>query len=45
MGLPCPNLFAGEHAFHSTQEWVSVQDMQKAVQTIVHLCCIWEEKA
>jgi len=45
MGLPCPNLFAGEHAFHSTQEWISVQDMQKAVQTIVHLCCIWEEKA
>lgn len=45
MGLPCPNLFAGEHAFHSKQEWVSVQDMQKAVQTIVHLCMIWEEKS
>ncbi|MCX8080724.1 MAG: peptidase T [Bacteroidia bacterium] len=45
MGLPCPNLFAGEHAFHSTQEWVSVQDMQKAVETIIHLCCIWEENA
>ena len=27
MGLPCPNIFAGEHAFHSKQEWVSVQDM------------------
>jgi len=45
MGLPCPNIFAGEHAFHSKQEWVSVQDMQKAVQTIVHLASIWEEKA
>lgn len=45
MGLPCPNIFAGEHAFHSKQEWVSVQDMQKAVQTIVHLVSIWEEKA
>lgn len=45
MGLPCPNIFAGEHAFHSKQEWVSVQDMEKAVQTIVHLCNIWEEKA
>lgn len=45
MGLPCPNIFAGEHAFHSKQEWVSVQDMKKAVQTIVHLACIWEEKA
>lgn len=45
MGLPCPNIFAGEHAFHSKQEWASVQDMQKAVETIVHLCAIWEEKA
>ncbi|HYV93421.1 MAG TPA: peptidase T [Chitinophagales bacterium] len=45
MGMPCPNIFAGEHAFHSKQEWVSVQDMQKAVETIVHLCMIWEEKS
>src|SRR6202789_11372 len=45
MGLPCPNIFAGEHAFHGKQEWVSVQDMQKAVETILHLCEIWEEKA
>lgn len=45
LGLPCPNIFAGEHAFHSKQEWVSVQDMQKAVETIVHLCMIWEEKS
>ncbi|MCA0236039.1 MAG: peptidase T, partial [Bacteroidetes bacterium] len=37
MGLPCPNIFAGEHAFHSKQEWVSVQDMEKAAETIVHL--------
>ena len=44
MGLPCPNIFAGEHAFHSKHEWVSVQDMQKAVETIVNLCMIWEEK-
>jgi tripeptide aminopeptidase len=45
MGLPCPNIFAGEHAFHSRLEWVSVQDMQKAVATIVHLATIWEENA
>jgi len=45
MGLPCPNIFAGEHAFHSKQEWVSVQDMEKAVQTIVNIACIWEERA
>jgi tripeptide aminopeptidase len=43
MGLPCPNIFAGEHAFHSRQEWISVQDMQKAVETILHLCMVWEE--
>lgn len=45
MGLPCPNLFAGEHAFHSKMEWVSVQDMEKSVQTIINLVQIWEEKA
>ena len=45
MGLPCPNIFAGEHAFHGKQEWVSVQDMMKAVETIVHLAQVWEEKA
>lgn len=45
MGLPCPNIFAGEHAFHSKQEWVSVQDMERAVDTIIHLCQIWEEKS
>lgn len=44
MGLPCPNIFAGEHAFHSRLEWVSVQDMQKAVDTIINLAAIWEEK-
>ncbi|MGA0558229.1 peptidase T [Larkinella sp. VNQ87] len=45
MGLPCPNLFAGEHAFHSRLEWVSVQDMEKAVEVIVNLCQVWEERA
>lgn len=45
MGLPCPNLFAGEHAFHSKLEWVSVQDMEKAAETIIHLAQVWEEKS
>jgi tripeptide aminopeptidase len=45
MGLPCPNIFAGEHAFHSRLEWVSVQDMEAAVRTIVNLAMIWEERA
>jgi tripeptide aminopeptidase len=45
MGLPCPNIFAGEHAFHSRLEWVSRQDMEKAAETIVHLAMIWEERS
>jgi tripeptide aminopeptidase len=45
MGLPTPNLFAGEHNFHSKLEWVSAQDMEKAVEVIVHLCRVWEERS
>ena len=45
MGLPTPNLFAGEHNFHSRLEWVSAQDMEKAVEVIVHLCQVWEERS
>jgi len=45
MGLPCPNIFAGEHSFHSKQEWISVQDMKKAVQTILAIAAIFEERA
>jgi len=45
MGLPCPNLFAGMQGIHSRQEYISVQDMNKAVETIVHLATIWEEKS
>jgi tripeptide aminopeptidase len=45
MGLPTPNVFAGEHNFHSRLEWVSVQDMEKAVEVIVNLCGIWGETA
>lgn len=45
MGLPCPNLFAGGHAFHSKYEWVSIQDMEKAVETVVNLVRVWEEKS
>ena len=44
MGLPCPNIFTGEMAFHGKHEYVSIQDMQKSVETIVHLACIWEER-
>lgn len=43
IGLPCPNLFTGEMGIHSKQEYVSVQDMEKAVETLVHLAQVWEE--
>lgn len=45
MGLPCPNIFTGEMGIHSKQEYVSVQDMEKAVETLVHLSQVWEEKS
>ena len=45
MGLPCPNIFAGEHAFHSKQEWVSVQDMQKATETVLYLVSLFVERS
>jgi tripeptide aminopeptidase len=45
MGLPCPNIFAGEHAFHGKYEWVSVGDMEKAVEVIVNIAKIAEEQA
>jgi tripeptide aminopeptidase len=43
MGLPTPNLFAGEHNFHSRLEWTSRQDLEKAVEVIVHLARVWAE--
>src|SRR5687767_1909907 len=45
MGLPCPNLFAGEQAIHSKLEFISVQDMNRAVETMVYLAQIWEERS
>lgn len=45
MGLPTPNLFAGEHNFHSRYEWISTHDMHKAVEVIIELCQVWEQRA
>ena len=45
MGLPTPNLFAGEHNFHSRLEWISTHDMHKAVEVIVNLCQVWAEES
>jgi tripeptide aminopeptidase len=44
MGIPTPNIFTGGHNFHSKKEWISLQDMEKAVETIVYLVNIWAEK-
>lgn len=44
MGLPTPNIFAGEHNFHSRFEWISTSDMHKAVEVIIELCQTWEER-
>ncbi|HEY5392658.1 MAG TPA: peptidase T [Hanamia sp.] len=45
MGLPCPNLFTGMQGIHSKLEWIGVNDMAKAAETVVHLCMVWEEKS
>ena len=44
MGLPCPNIFTGMQSIHSKLEWIGVNDMAKAAETVVHLCMIWEEE-
>ena len=44
LGMPCPNIFTGMQNIHSKQEWVSVKDMAKAAETLVHLAQVWEEK-
>ncbi|WP_027486339.1 peptidase T [Allorhizobium undicola] len=45
MGLPCPNIYTGGHAYHSPLEWISVQDMEISARTIVELVKVWEERA
>jgi tripeptide aminopeptidase len=45
MGLPTPNIFAGEHSFHSQLEWVAVQDMEMAVKVIVEIARVWENNS
>lgn len=43
MGLPCPNIFSGMQAIHSRREWISEQDMHKAVEVLVRLSVLWEQ--
>ncbi|HSN62199.1 MAG TPA: hypothetical protein VLR49_14765, partial [Ferruginibacter sp.] len=45
IGMPCPNVFTGMQNIHSKLEWVGVKDMMKAVETLVHLSAVWEEKS
>ena len=45
IGMPCPNIFTGMQNIHSKLEWVGVKDMMKAVETLVHLAGVWEEKS
>ncbi len=45
MGLPTPNIFAGEHSFHSQLEWIAIQDMEMAVKNIIEIAKVWEEKS
>lgn len=44
MGLPCPNIFAGGHNFHGRYEYVPVESMQKAVETIIKIAEMTSEK-
>jgi tripeptide aminopeptidase len=43
MGIPCPNIFTGQHGVHGKLEWICVQDMEKAVETILNICSAWAE--
>ena len=45
MGLPCPNIYTGGHSYHSPLEWISRQDMETSVATIIELVKVWEERA
>ncbi len=45
MGLPTPNIFAGEHSFHSQLEWVAIQDMEMAVKVIIEIAQVWERRS
>ena len=44
-GLLTPNLFCGMHQVHSQREWVSLQDMGRAAQMLIHLAQVWEERS
>lgn len=45
MGLPTPNIFTGGQNFHSKTEWLSIDALNKTVETLIQLVQIWEQKA
>ncbi len=44
MGLPTPNLFSGQHNFHSRLEWITAQDLERSVAMVVELLRVWDER-
>lgn len=44
MGRPCPNLFTGMQNLHGPLEWIGTSDMAKAVEMVIHLAMVWEER-
>lgn len=44
-GLPCPNIFAGGHNFHGRFEYVPIQSVQKAMEVIVKIAELVEQKS
>jgi len=44
-GLLTPNIFTGGQNFHSKQEWISIRDMERAVETLIQLAQVWVEKS
>lgn len=45
MGLPTPNIYTGGQNFHSKTEWLSVNFLNKTVETLINLCQIWVERS
>lgn len=43
-GLPTPNLFASIHNAHGPLEWTSIQEMEKSLETCLHLVQLWAKE-
>ena len=44
-GLPTPNVFTGTHSPHGPYEWASVQEMEKSLETCLHLAALWAKES